>query len=106
MRPFSKDEFKCLLDAFPREWRPYFEFAVWTGLRPGEQAALQWTDVDLKSITPVIEVRATLDPRKSGIRHSPKTRESARSVQLVPQAVTALREQCLQKEVVGPWVFP
>jgi integrase len=106
MRPFSREDFKALLDALPTEWRPYFEFAVWTGLRPGEQAALQWTEVDLKSTPPVVEVRSTLDPRKSGSRRPPKTRESARAVELIPQAVKALRAQRLRSKFTSPWVFP
>ena len=106
MRPFTTDEFWSLLGALPLEWRPYFEFAVWTGLRPGEQAALQWPDVDLKQTPAVIEVRATLDPRKSGVRRPPKTRESADSVQLIPQAVAALKLQLIRNELAGAWVFP
>ena len=106
MRPFIRDEFRSLLDALPMEWHPYFEFAVWTGLRPGEQAALQWPEVDLKSTPPVVEVRATLDPRKSGLRRPPKTRESARSVELIPQAVVALKNQRLLNGLSVPWVFP
>jgi integrase len=27
-------------------YRPYFEFAVQTGLRPSEQVALRWTSID------------------------------------------------------------
>ena len=100
MRPFSKDEFRALLGAVPKEWSPYFEFAVWTGLRPGEQAALCWSEVDLKNVRPVVEVRASMDSRKSGSRHSPKTTESARAVELIPQAVAALQAQR------HPWVFP
>ena len=106
MRPFTRDEFKAFLDAVPTEWRPYFEFAVWTGLRPGEQAALQWPEVDFKGRPPVIEVRATLDPRKSGVRRAPKTRESADSVQLIPQAVGALKTQLIRNELADRWVFP
>lgn len=106
MRPFTKEEFRRFLDALAIRWRPYFEFAVWTGLRPGEQAALQWSEVDLKSTPPVVEVRATLDPRKSGVRRPPKTRESARAVELIPQAVAALKTQRFQNELTGPWVFP
>lgn len=106
MRPFTKEEFRRFLDALPEEWRPYFEFAVWTGLRPGEQAALQWSEVDLKSKPAVVEVRATLDPRKCGSRRPPKTRESARAVELIPQAVAALKTQRFRQELAGPWVFP
>jgi integrase len=85
MRPFSKDEFRALLQSLPCIWRPYFEFAVFTGIRPGEEAALQWSDVNFERQRPVIEIRATLDPRKSGSRRPPKTRESARAVELIPQ---------------------
>ena len=106
MRPFSKEEFKALINALPFEWRPYFEFSVWTGLRPGEQAALQWSDVDLKGTPPVVEIRATLDPRQSGVRRPPKTRESARIVELIPQAAASLRIQSLRRKLVNPWVFP
>jgi integrase len=106
MRPFTKDEFRALLGALPQEWQAYFEFAVWTGLRPGEQAALRWSEVDLKSIRPVVEVRASMDSRKSGSRHSPKTPESARAVELVPQAVAALQAQRLRMGLSSLWVFP
>ena len=82
MRPFTPDEFDKFLIALPVRWRPYFEFAVWTGLRPGEQAALQWIDVNLNGSPPVIFVRATLDPRNSGVLRPPKTAESADSVRL------------------------
>jgi integrase len=106
MRPFAREEFWRLLDALPIEWRPYFEFAVWTGLRPGEQAALQWPDVDLNGTLPVVEVRATLDPRKSGVRRPPKTRESAGAVQLIPQAVAVLKGLFIRNDLAGSWVFP
>ena len=105
MRPFTKEEFRVLIDSLPRGWQPYFQFAVWSGLRPGEQAALQWSDVDLKSRPAIVEVRATLDSRKSGQRHSPKTPESANAVELVPQAVEAIEMQLRQQAKVSPWVF-
>jgi integrase len=105
MRPFTKEEFRCLVESLPIQWLPYFEFAVWTGLRPGEQAALQWTDVDLKAKTPVVVVRGTLDPRKAGTRRPPKTRESAGSVQLIPRAIAALQAQGLQRKSDVPWIL-
>jgi integrase len=104
MRPFTRGEFRRLLAALPAQWRPYFEFAVWTGLRPGEQAALQWSDVDLEGNPAVVDVRATLDLRKSGIRRPPKTRDSADSVKLIPQAVSALQAQFIQRGS-DQWVF-
>jgi integrase len=106
MRPFSKDEFKAVLDALPLTWKAYFELAVLTGLRPGEQAALHWAEVNVSGTPPVIEVRSTLDPRKSGSRRPPKTRESARAVELIPQAVAALKAQRVRIELGVQWVFP
>jgi integrase len=106
MRPFSKAEFKMLLGVLTPEWRPYFEFAVWTGFRPGEQAALQWPEIDLKINPAVVEVRKTMDRRNAGVTRPPKTPESARPVELIPQARAALKLQLSYRTVSGQWVFP
>jgi integrase len=105
MRPFSRHEFRTFLEALPIRWKPYFEFATWTGLRPGEQAALQWSDVDLQRVPPVIEIRAPLDPRKSGLRRPPKTFESAGTVELIPPALAALKMQQTFGSSNSDWVF-
>src|SRR5262245_8161982 len=44
--PFSPEEIAAFLAACPAAWRPYFTVAFWTGVRPGELAALKWGDVD------------------------------------------------------------
>jgi len=44
--PFSHEEWRCLMEFIPKWYRPYFEFAVNTGLRPSEQVALKWSAVE------------------------------------------------------------
>ena len=45
VHPFNYEEWDTLM-GFMHEWyRPYFEFAVNTGLRPSEQVALKWSVV-------------------------------------------------------------
>jgi integrase len=44
--PFNYEEWSTLLTFIPEWYRPYFEFAVNTGLRPSEQVALKWSAVE------------------------------------------------------------
>jgi len=55
IQPLDFDEKARLLKALPLRWRPYFEVAFGTGLRPSEQVGLIWERIDLKRH--VIEVR-------------------------------------------------
>jgi len=48
--PFSFREWKILMEFILPWYRPYFEFAVQTGLRPSEQVALKWQAVDKRFI--------------------------------------------------------
>ena len=67
-----------------------YVLALSTGMRQGELLALRWKDVSLERGT--LQVRATLQPTKDGLRISdPKTKASRRSVQLTPTAIETLR---------------
>jgi integrase len=44
--PFRFQEWQVLRDTMLDWYKPYFDFAVQTGLRPSEQVALKWTDID------------------------------------------------------------
>lgn len=49
VNPFSYADWKAVMAKMQEKhpwYRPYFEFAVLTGLRPSEQVALKWTNVD------------------------------------------------------------
>ncbi len=84
--PLGRDEIARLLAA-AGDWCNYFEAAIFTGMRPSEQIALRWADVDLKKRT--ITVRAA---RVRGIEKATKTR-SVRTVLLPDEAHAAIKRQ-------------
>lgn len=69
------------------DWRNYFEAAIYTGMRPSEQIALSWGDVDLTAKT--LTVRTA---RVRGIDKDTKT-ASVRTVRLPQRALDALTRQ-------------
>ena len=86
--PLSLSEIEAFLQACEAYWRPYFIFSFKTGARPCESAALKWGDVDLKRET--ARIRAA---RARGIEGAPKTPSSIRDLDLLPEVVSALRDQ-------------
>ena len=46
--PLSLAEQAMFLEAVAPHWRPYFIVAFATGMRPGEQVALEWGDIDYR----------------------------------------------------------
>jgi integrase len=86
--PFSPDEVAAFLAACPAYWRPYFTVAFWTGVRPGELAALKWGDVDLSRGS--LRIRAG---RYRGHEGSPKTESSVRDIDLLVPVVEVLQTQ-------------
>ncbi|PON10794.1 hypothetical protein C2W62_48195 [Candidatus Entotheonella serta] len=75
---------------------PFFEVAVWTGLRLGELIGLRWGDVDLDKTPAVLSVeRSTY----RGIDGPTKSRAGVRQVLLIDRAVQILR--CHQELCFG-----
>lgn len=86
--PLSFEEKAAFLRALPIRWRPYFEVAFGTGLRPSEQIALTWDRVNEE--LNVIEVRAGW---REGRPTRLKTAASQRDVDLLPSVREALEGQ-------------
>ena len=84
--PLSRDEIDRLLAA-AGDWRNYFEAAIFTGMRPSEQIALRWSDVDLKKRS--ITIRTA---RVRGADKDTKTR-SIRTILLPDEALAAIKRQ-------------
>ena len=78
-RVFEKEEYQRLLEECPLWLRRIVIMAHGTGMRQGEILKLQWSDVDLK--TGFVRLKASMT----------KTDE-ARSVRLLPEVITMLRE--------------
>jgi len=90
--PLSPPEVEAFLAACPPWWTPYFTVAFYTGARPNELAAVKWGDVDWQGRT--LRIRAG---RYRGVESTPKTLSSIRDVDLVPQALDALKVQKKQQ---------
>ena len=77
---------------------PFLTLTAYTGLRKGEALALRWVDIELDTETSHARITGTLARIGSElVRSEPKTNAGRRTVPLVPEAVTALREARVQQ---------
>ena len=74
------------------KYYPLYRLASLTGMRIGEICGLQWNDIDNKN--GVINIRHAL---YNGVLGTPKTGSSKRSIPMVQEARTLLREQRRQQ---------
>lgn len=87
--PFSADDIERILpncENFPNE-RALFQVGILTGLRISELLALSWTDIDLQAGR--IHVRRA---KVSGVLKKPKTSKSRRTIDLIDQAKSVLKD--------------
>ncbi len=100
VNPFSFREWKLLMEHMLPWYRPYFEFAVQTGLRPSEQVAIKWAAIDDEFIH--IELSRVRNQEKSDM----KTTESNRRIAIRPTMARILQEQLnLTAHMESPYVF-
>ncbi len=100
IHPFSFDEWRVLMDHMLPWYRPYFELAVQTGLRPSEQVALKWGAVDEEFIH--VELSRVYNREKADL----KTEESRRRIQIRPGIRNSLEKQRkMAKRFGSPYVF-
>ena len=98
--PFNFEEWKILMSHMLSWYRPYFEVAVQTGLRPSEQVALKWGAIDDEFIH--VELSRVYGREKSDL----KTEESRRRIQIRPGIQTWLDKQREMTAHIGsPYVF-
>ena len=87
-RAFSFHAGRALEGPRRRPHPPYpalVHFLFWTGARPSEAAGLRWSDVDLKAgIVRIVRSRNLWE------ESAPKTGQSARTVELLPETVRIL----------------
>jgi integrase len=98
--PFDFKEWEILM-AHIRPWyRPYFEFSVATGLRPSEQVALKWSDIDGNYI--YIERSRVKNKEKADL----KTTDSRRGIEIRASMQKALDDQrVVTRGFDSPYVF-
>ena len=87
IHPFTFDEWALLKYHLPVWFRPYFDFAVQTGLRPSEQVALKWSAVDARFVH--IELSRVRNREKADL----KTPESNRRLEIRTSMRQILEDQ-------------
>ncbi|MBM9514990.1 Arm DNA-binding domain-containing protein [Desulfogranum marinum] len=93
IEPFSIDEQKCIIEALPDHWKPYFQFAFWTGVRQGEQIALRVGDVDLQKKQLKVRRAMTLDENGKAVIGTTKNTYSKRVIPLLTSTAELLEVQ-------------
>jgi integrase len=96
--PLSTEEQSVFLRAVPQRWVGWFAVAFGTGMRPSEQAALEWDDIDYR--------RNLIYIRRQYVRGQLKilkTRHSKRDLTMLPPVKDALLRLRQDK---GGLVFP
>jgi len=100
IEPFTLEEWASLLSFMPDWYRPYFELAVLTGMRPSEQVALKWKAIDDRFIH--IKLSRVRNLEKADL----KTPESNRRIELRPSMRKVLAIQKAQiADRESPYVF-
>ncbi len=100
INPFSLDEWLLLMESMPTWYRPYFELAVQTGIRPSEQVALKWGAIDGRFIH--IELSRVRNEEKTDL----KTPESNRRIEIRPSIRKVLDQQKINLAgLQSPYVF-
>lgn len=99
--PLSPTEIAAVLNNCDGQIRNFWQFAFSTGLRTGEQIALQWGDVDWLHST--VRVRRAIVRGQE--RGGTKTESGVRDVKLLPMALAALQAQKQHTFMAGEWIF-
>ncbi|AVR04050.1 tyrosine-type recombinase/integrase [Pluralibacter gergoviae] len=87
--PLTKNEFQELMNSEKGQSQNLWKFAIYSGLRHGELAALAWEDVNFEEGT--VEVRRNLTG--IGTFGPPKTDAGIRKIKLLEPALEALKAQ-------------
>jgi integrase len=90
IEPLNFEEKAQLLKVLPLRWRPYFDVAFGTGLRPSEQIALRWERIDWQRN--VIQV---IEGWREGQLTALKVASAHREVDILPPVRKALEQQRL-----------
>jgi integrase len=91
--PFSFEEQMSLRKELPDHWKPYFDFAFRSGLRPGEQIGMKPDDIDWEKALLHIRRAITLDANGKRFEGNTKNKFSRRTIKLTPAMFESLKAQ-------------
>lgn len=101
--PYSIHEIEQLLQACQKhrpQWKPYWQFVFFSGVRTSEGYALKWSKIDWNNQTALIDA-ATVERHEK----ETKTASSTRNLPLLPMALQALTEQKAHTATWCDYVF-
>jgi integrase len=98
--PFTPQEIAMLLAKVTPHYRTYFHIAFLTGMRPNEQLALKWGNIDL-----VHQKIAVREGRVGKIEGLPKTEESIRDIDMLKPVYELLLRHRTETQLRGAYVF-
>jgi len=84
IHPFSIEERAKLRNELTEHWKPYFDLAFRTGLRPGEQIALKPRDIDWARGLLHVRRAMTLDANGKRPEGATKNKYGRRTIKLTP----------------------
>jgi integrase len=105
MLPFSENEINLILKNAKGQFRWFLQCSIFSGIRPGEAVALDWSDVCFDTKT--IDISKTVKRSGNGgyIIGKPKTEASIRKIDMLPQVEAALRVQFLETGLKNQKIF-
>lgn len=105
MLPFSDNEINLILKNAKGQFRWFLQFSIFSGIRPGEAVALDWSDICFDTKT--IDISKTVKRSGKGgyTIGKPKTPASIRNIDMLPQVEEALRAQFLETGLKNGKVF-
>ncbi len=103
--PFSIGEVRMIISVIPGHWKPYFEFAITSGLRPGEQICLMPHDIDWEQETVTVKRALTLDIDGHPMVGRTKNKYSRRTIRLTKSMKESLLAQKKIYDQVGGKYF-
>ena len=106
-RAITFEEIDKVLDHSEEKYRLLIDFCAHTGMRFGEQAALEWSDIDFDE--EVVHVRRAIKKGKSKRIGDPKTKAGERCIFLADHLIPLLKKWKLQqplKQRKNNLVFP
>lgn len=93
INPLTIEEQMILRRELPDHWKPYFDFAFRTGMRPGEQIALKPEDIDWPRRLLHIRRAITLTAEGKRTEGATKNKYSRRTIKLTPAILEAVQAQ-------------
>jgi integrase len=98
--PFDINEINAILQNAKDQAKNFFQFALFTGLRPSELIALEWRDIDW--VNGLVRVKRAVVEKQEKCT---KTEAGERDVMLLPPAFEALQAQKIYTYLEGKRIF-